>query len=112
MMKLFAFRDKINNENKEFGRYHALDLYSIIASTTESEWDYALSLRDRYKKQEYVMEAGDLVQEYFSKYDRLGIVRMQESLYYRREFQLDEFMSAIQELFPVTAETSEDVSEY
>ena len=45
-------------------------------------------------------EAGQLVSEYFSSLDRLGMIRMRESPYCRPELQLDEFMSALQELFP------------
>jgi len=30
----------------------------------------------------------------------LGMIRLREGRYYRRELQLDEFMSALQELFP------------
>ncbi|MDF1592715.1 MAG: hypothetical protein P1P89_14455 [Desulfobacterales bacterium] len=37
MMKLFAFRDRLDDINKEYGRYHALDLYTILATTTEEE---------------------------------------------------------------------------
>jgi hypothetical protein len=36
MMKLFAFRDRLADADKEYGRYHALDLYTILATTTES----------------------------------------------------------------------------
>jgi hypothetical protein len=46
MMKLFAFRDRVEDADKDFGRYHALDLYTILATTTEDEWAYALQLRD------------------------------------------------------------------
>ena len=46
------------------------------------------------------MEAGDLVSKYFSALNRLGMIRLRESRYYRPELQLDEFMSAVQELFP------------
>jgi len=103
MMKLFAFRDRLHDANKEFGRYHALDLYTILATTTEEEWGYALELRDQQGDQPYVIEAGHLVSEYFSAPDRLGMIRLKESPYYRPTLQLDEFMSALQELFPVAA---------
>ncbi|MBW2642720.1 MAG: hypothetical protein JRC89_04960 [Deltaproteobacteria bacterium] len=106
MMKLFAFRDRLDDADKEFGRYHALDLYSILSTTTEEEWRYALKLRDRHGNQPYVLEARRLVSEHFSDLDRLGMVRLRESTYYRPELQLDEFMSALQELFPVVTETS------
>jgi hypothetical protein len=104
MMKLFAFRDRLDDANKEFGRYHALDLYAILATTTEEEWRYALKLRDRYGDQPYVVEAGRLVSEYFSALDRLGMIRLKESSYYRPDLQLDEFMSVLHELFPGSAE--------
>lgn len=101
MMKLFAFRDRLGDADKEFGRYHALDLYTILATTTEEEWRYALELSDQQGDEPYVMEAGRLVSKHFSALDRLGMIRLRESSYYRPELQLDEFMSALQELFPV-----------
>ena len=106
MMKLFAFRDRLKDADKEFGRYHALDLYTILSTTTEKEWKYALKLRDQNENQPYVLEAGHLVSEHFSALDQLGMIRLRESIYYRPELQLDDFMSAIQELFPVSTEIS------
>lgn len=35
MLKLFALRDQIDNEAKEFGRHHAFDIYSTWAMMTE-----------------------------------------------------------------------------
>lgn len=106
LMKLFAFRDRLKDADKEFGRYHALDLYTILSTTTEKEWRYALKLRDQNENQPYVLEAGRVVSEHFSALDRLGMIRLRESIYYRAELLLDEFMSAIQELFPVSSGTS------
>jgi hypothetical protein len=106
MMKLFAFRDRLDHAEKEFGRYHALDLYTILSTTTEEEWRYALKLRDQHGRHPYVLEARRLVSKHFSALDRLGMVRLRESTYYRPELQLDEFMSALQELFPVVSDTS------
>lgn len=105
MMKLFAFKDRHEDENKEFGRYHALDMYTILATTMEMEWDKALEFRDRYKNEPCIKEAGQLIMKYFSALDRLGMIRLRESPYYRPELQLDEFMSALKELFPSRAQT-------
>lgn len=99
MMKLFAFRDRLDDPDKEFGRYHALDLYTILATTTEKEWEYALQQRDHYKNDPLAKEAGNLVSEYFSTPERLGMIRLMESPYYRPELQNEEFMSALQEMF-------------
>jgi hypothetical protein len=100
MMKLFAFRDRLDDADKEFGRYHALDLYTILATTMEMEWSQAIEFRNRQEDEPYIMEAGSLVSKHFSSLDRLGMIRLRESRYYRPELQLDEFMSALQELFP------------
>jgi len=70
MMKLFAFRDRIDDENKEFGRYHVLDLYSILATTTEEEWKYTMKLQEKYKNSSYVLEVAKLVNKYFSSYSK------------------------------------------
>ena len=51
---------------------------------------------------------GRLVSEHFSALDRVGMIRLRESPYYRAELQLDEFMLALQELFPVTADTNSE----
>ncbi len=100
MMKLFAFRDRLEDANKEFGRYHALDLYMILATTTEQEWETGLEMRDQHDGEPVIEEARQLVSEYFSTLERVGMIRLRESPYYRTQMQLDEFISALQELFP------------
>lgn len=100
MMKLFAFKDRFKDQDKEFGRYHALDMYTILATTTESEWGQALEFRNQYSKEEMTIEAGKLIHQYFSARNQMGIIRLMESGYYRDDFQLDGFMSSLQEIFP------------
>jgi hypothetical protein len=99
MMKLFAFKDRLGDPDKEFGRYHALDLYTILATTTEGEWRHALEMRSRFGHEPYVAEAGQLVLQHFSELDGLGMIRLRESAYYRPELQFNDFMSALKELF-------------
>jgi len=100
MMKLFAFKDRFEDEKKEFGRYHAIDMYTILATTTEIEWKQALEFRDLYSEEHFIIEAGKLIKKHFSAYDQWGIIRLRESRYCRPELQLDDFMSTLQELFP------------
>lgn len=100
MMKLFAFKDRCNDADKEFGRYHALDMYSIIATTTKTEWEEALDLRERYCADDSVIEAGELMREYFSTSASLGIIRLKESPYFSPQLQLLDCISALLELFP------------
>jgi len=102
MMKLFAFRDLYGNENKDFGRYHALDLYTILATMTETEWNEALGYRNEFISEPYVREAGRMVGNFFSELNNPGMIRMRESDYSRSGMQLEDFMSAMRELFPLS----------
>jgi hypothetical protein len=101
MMKLFAFKDRLHDESKEYGRYHALDLYTILATTTEGEWNAFAGFRDRWHDEPYVKQAAAIIAEHFSALKGMGMVRLRESRYYRPELQLDDFMSILQEAFPV-----------
>ncbi len=100
MMKLFAFRDRLDDENKDFGRYHAIDLYTVLAAITEPEWEQAKELRGRYADEPCVKEAGRLVDTRFSALNQMGLIRLRESQYYQADLQLDDFMDALRELFP------------
>ena len=43
--------------------------------------------------------------------ERLGMIRLRESPYFRPELQTEKFMSALQELFPAWAESSHGLAE-
>jgi hypothetical protein len=105
MMKLFAFRDRRADRDKEFGRYHALDIYSILATTSEMEWNRALTLREAHRTAHSVIEAAGIVARYFSSLSGEGMLRMRESPYCRPELQLAEFCNALRELFPPQSPT-------
>lgn len=100
MMKLFAFKDQVTNENKDYGRHHALDLYTIMATTTENEWEKNLNFREEFRDEEKVIEARSYVSKYFSDVDKMGIIRIKESPYFRDALQIDKFISAMKEIFP------------
>ena len=104
MMKLFAFKDRLKDSKKEFGSYHALDLYSILATTTEAEWRQAQIFRDQFRENSFVKEAGLLVSKYFSALEGPGMIRLRENKYYQPELRLADFMSILQELFPAKGE--------
>ena len=104
MMKLFAFRDRLLNEpGQERAQYHALDIYCILATTTEDEWKQAITLRDEFQQHPFLIEAGRIAQKYFDRLEQMGLIRLQESRYYRDDFKLRPFSSALLELFPVSA---------
>ena len=39
LMKLFAFRDQVDDPDKGYGSHHALDLFSIVAMMSEVDWE-------------------------------------------------------------------------
>lgn len=100
MMKLFAFRDQEHKARAENARYHSLDIYTILATTSEAEWRRALTLRKTHRELPRVIEAAKIVAEYFSSTTRLGILRMQESPYWRSDFELDGLCDTLNKLLP------------
>ena len=68
MMKLFALHDRLDDKEKDFARYHALDIYAVAAATTENEWEsadplspgsvYVSSVDDQAKVGLYRLEIG------------------------------------------------------
>ena len=102
MMKLFAFRDRLERDpDQGKAQYHALDVYSILAMMTEVEWEQARALHEEFKHHPRVIEAGQIVREHFAEPDQMGLIRLKESRYYRDEFKLRELSAALWDLFPV-----------
>jgi len=101
LMKLFAFKDRINDPRKDLGRHHALDLYSIIALMNEPEWQECRDFSHRLQNEPVIIEAGQIVTEHFSAVEQPGLLRLREHVYFRPEFQLPEFISALGELFRI-----------
>lgn len=48
-----------------------------------------------------IAEAAAIIDEYFSSRTALGVIRIQESPYYRSELKLAEFIEALRDLFPL-----------
>ena len=100
LMKLFAFKDRAHDQQKEFGRHHALDLYATIGLTTEREWSECLEFTKTLKADSVIIQAGEIIAEYFADMEKLGLLRLREHEYYRPDFQLDDFIAALREVFP------------
>ena len=57
-------------------------------------------MRNRHRDHPFVIQAAELAYDYFSQRTSRGMIRLRESQYYRADFQIDEFTSALLELFP------------
>ncbi|MFZ2410064.1 MAG: hypothetical protein WAW23_00685 [Candidatus Methanoperedens sp.] len=99
MMKLFALRDNIENSEKDYGRHHALDLYTTIAMMSLQEWESSIDLFRNNRNQQKIVEARRLVYKLFDNENSKGILRLKENKYYRPEFEIPGFLKALKDLF-------------
>ncbi len=99
MMKLFALRDCMNDATKDYGRHHALDMYTVVALMTEEEWDSSVAMYAEHRSDPKIEEACGLIVKLFGSELDFGVLRLKENAYYRPEFQVPEFMQAIRDLF-------------
>jgi hypothetical protein len=102
MLKLIAFRDQKDRDNpkQDYGRHHALDLYMLVAMTTEPEYQGALRLSQKYRDTPQFAAAATVVQDYFSDVEALGLLRLQEHPQFRPDMELRTFIGVLAEFFP------------
>ena len=98
-MKLFALRDRVNDVEKDLGRHHALDIYTVLSLTSEEEWGQCRLLRKEHADNPFIIEACGIAREFFGDDDAIGVIRIKEHAYYSPELQLEEFRQALLELF-------------
>ncbi len=99
MMKLFAFDDRKDDEKKDVGRHHAMDLYRIVAMMTEPEYEQALALGATYRGDQRVTRARQIVSDHFDKSTDLGTLRLREHPLFRDEFPIADFGRVLSEVF-------------
>jgi hypothetical protein len=104
VLKLFALRDRIGDQRKDMGRYHAFDLYTIFAMITERQWGEAVMLRDNFPDPGIAREARRIVHDLFADTDSRGILALRQHAMISGipsdEIILPEFLRDIHELFP------------
>lgn len=104
LMKLHAFRDRADDEQKQLARHHSLDVFRIVAMLTRPEFDLVKSLRDIHAAAGPVTAASGIVQEYFADGNHLGVLRLRAELASAgvdaSHVPIDAFVSAITALFP------------
>lgn len=76
ILKLFAYRDRQDDESKDF-RYHAYDLYRIVAMLTEADLTTVEEMRERFGADPVVVEASRIVAELFEDADDKGGIAIQ-----------------------------------
>lgn len=100
MMKLMAFRDRLNDRDKNEGRHHALDAYRIIGMMTEPEDSIVQRISREFGDHPRVVEARQIVADYFQDEDSLGLLRIREHPLFTPAMRLHEFRAELQAIFP------------
>jgi hypothetical protein len=100
MMKLHAFADRRDDARKDAGRHHALDLYTIVGLMTAEEYDDARRLGAGLGGDVHVRRAREVVAGDFAATTALGVLRLREHPLFRPDFQVDDFIAVLGEIFP------------
>jgi hypothetical protein len=100
MMKLHAFSDRKGDVNKDLGRHHALDVYTIVGMMTEGEFERAKTLSEEDRNDPQVQRARAIVGEDFSSLTAPGLLRLREHPLSRDDFMTQDLVSVLAELFP------------
>jgi hypothetical protein len=99
MMKLFAFHDRKGDENKDLGRHHALDLYTIVAMQVESEYEESKRLGNLLGNDRHIQIAREIIRGDFFQPISIGIIRIREHPLFRPDFPISDFMAVLKEIF-------------
>ena len=98
MMKVTAFGDQLNNDDKNLGRHHALDVYRIVAMMSEEQFEETKSQFKLYYSSSYVERVRTLITDCFVTESGIGILRMREHAFWGDNMRLPEFMGALKEI--------------
>jgi hypothetical protein len=127
MMKLHAFDDRRDDADKDLGRYHALDLYTIVGMMTEREYERAKQLGAALVLDDHVTRARKIVWDHFQsrpygppvlgapwtprsiqkghyspgQRGTLGLLRIREHDLFRETFLLQDFTNVLEEIFGI-----------
>ena len=105
LMKLFAFRDEHaelkRGDRAVYARKHALDLFTITALLTATEYDALPTFQQRYGQHPIAREAGEIVREFFAEPNAMGLLRLRESSEVLAPADLNAFINLLKRTFPV-----------
>lgn len=99
LMKLHACRDRLDDENKQLGRHHALDVYRVVAMLTEAEVELFQKLRREHVDNAAVKRAAEIVVEIFADTIGRGVLRMREHELATAEMQVERMLELLSDLF-------------
>lgn len=98
LMKLHAARDRLDDDNKQLGRHHALDVYRIIAMMSEAEVDLVRRLRQEHRDHDVVRSAIEISAVHFADLTSRGVVRMREHTLASADLKIEQALELLRDL--------------
>lgn len=96
LMKLCAYRDRMDDAAKDLGQHHALDIYRIVGLLTEAEDADVRALSAEFSEHPTVIEARQVAATHFISSDGIGRLRIREHPLYNAALDLDRFGTELQ----------------
>lgn len=98
LMKLGALNDRSDDEEKDYGRHHALDLYRCVAMLTPAEDEAAARIRGRHGGHPSLADAQRQVEGLFGRQDAVGLIRLREHPLFPRDVDTGRFVDELRRL--------------
>jgi hypothetical protein len=96
ILKLHAFFDRKDDGQSDYGRHHAMDIFTTVTDMSQADWDTAEQHFDAECEEPYLQHAIDVQQSHFSDDGELGVLRMQENQTYRRHSEeFDDYLPQV-----------------
>jgi hypothetical protein len=104
LMKLHAFRDRMNDEDedddsRQLGRHHALDVYRLVAMLTETEETFVRERRRRHAELGPVKTAIEIVTRHLADESSIGTLRLREHRLAGDHLDVPRFLEELRVLF-------------
>ena len=98
LMKLCAYRDRMDDADKNLGQHHALDIYRIAGLLTQDEDANVRSLRAEFAEHPVVIDARQIAATHFISPDGIGRLRIREHPLYSTALDLDRLAGELAKL--------------
>lgn len=102
VMKLFAFRDRQvggrGGTEPDYARKHAADLYTLTTLLRQQDYEDALELARQHRDNPVLLEARQIVAQYFAGENSPGVLRVREQPNFQAT-NLSLFLSVLGQLF-------------
>jgi hypothetical protein len=99
LMKLHACHDRLDDEDKQLGRHHALDVYRVLAMLSEPEVELIRRLHLEHRDNAAVRRAAEIAAEIFGHITSRGVLRMREHALASEAMQIEQALEMLHDLF-------------